>query len=288
LPKNVKVRSAFDADIPGVSGDASQLFQVVMNLGTNAIHAMTPGGGTLTISVEAVELGDTATKLSVDLDPGPHARLAVSDTGSGIARADMERLFEPFFTTKGVSGTGLGLSVVHGIVKEHGGAVAVESEVGTGTTVSVYLPASAAASGDAVAESQPEPPSETPSGNGEHVLYVDDDQALVNTLSRIIKRYGYRCTAYDDPDAALRAFTNSPHSFDAVLTDYMMPVMNGVTLARRLREIRPEIPIGVVSGFGVDVASAEQAGIDVRIAKPVSIEVLTQALQRMLRSRKAA
>ena len=285
LPKNVKVRSSFDAQLPAISGDASQLFHVVMNLGTNAIHALTPGGGTLTVSVESLELGDTATRLSVDLDAGQYVRLTVTDTGAGMSRETLDRLFEPFYTTKGLAGTGLGMSVVHGIVKDHEGAISVESDVDKGTTVAVYLPALAEA---APVATPSDAQTATPHGNGEHVMYVDDDEALVNTLSRVIRRFGYRCTAYDDPNAALRDFQGNPHSFDAVLTDYMMPAMNGVTLAQRLREIRPEVPIAVVSGYGADVSSTEQAGIDVRIAKPVSIEVLTQALRTLLRSRRAA
>ncbi|MEX2180325.1 MAG: ATP-binding protein [Gemmatimonadaceae bacterium] len=281
LPRNVQVRSSFSPELPEISGDASQLFQVVMNLATNAAHAMTAGGGILTIAVDAMELNDTASILSVDLDPGPHVRLTVSDTGTGMSPETRDRLFEPFFTTKGLTGTGLGMSVVHGIVKDHEGAITVDSTVGTGTVVSVYFPVAQPTPAPAPQPAAPDS-TETLHGNGEHVMYVDDDEAIGSILSRVIRRYGYRCSTYTDPHAALRDFRDSPHSFDAVLTDFAMPTMTGIVLAQQLREIHPAIPIALVSGYGVDADTAAAAGIDLRIAKPVSIEVLARALRQML------
>ena len=281
-PKNVDIETRFTGGVANIRGDASQLFQVVMNLGTNALHAMVGRGGVLTVVVENVELDDKASALSADLDPGPHVRVTMRDTGSGMTPETRDRLFEPFFTTKGVGGTGLGLSVVHGIVKDHGGAVTVESELGRGTTVSVYFRA-ARRTGDTPANGN----GVTPRGSGQHVMYVDDDKALTVVMDKLIKRFGYRCTTYTDPLVALKEFRVAPHSFDAVITDFKMPVMTGIELTTRMREVRSDIPIALISGFGIDDEAASRAGIKLRMAKPVSIEGLTQALKSMLSERAA-
>ena len=291
LPKTARTSISFAPDVPDVLGDASQLFQVIVNLGANAAHALANNGGTMTIAVDAVDVGDPAS-VSVDLKSGPHVRLTVGDTGTGMTRETLDRLFEPFFTTKGTGGTGLGLSVVHGIVKEHGGAITVDSEIGKGTLVSVYLPAARAARKAAVVPPETAAPSatsilgaagSTSRGSGEHVMFVDDDDAIRSTLPLIIERLGYRCSAFAEPASALDEFRQNPKGYDAILTDFTMPVMNGVALAQQIKSIRPDVPIALVSGFGADAGAAPDSGIDLRIAKPVSIDVLTQSLRSMLR-----
>jgi signal transduction histidine kinase/ActR/RegA family two-component response regulator len=279
MPKTIAVRTEYEQNLPEVSGDASQLYQVVMNLATNAIHAMSPAGGTLSVSVGSVTIGSAITADSVELPPGQYVRLTVRDTGVGMTRQVKERLFEPFFTTKGLGGTGLGLSVVHGIVRDHDGAVSVASEPGRGSAFHVYLPtARAARQKDAAAANAP------PRGNGQHIMYVDDEEALVAVVSRILTRQGYRCTAFSDPTEALRAFRMAPHSFDAIITDVAMPVMTGLQLAEFIHTIRPDIPIAVASGHLTDPQALTRARIAAAILKPASIETLARTVADMLTS----
>ena len=185
------------------------------------------------------------------------------------------RLFEPFFTTKGTAGTGLGLSVAHGIVTDHDGAITVDSAVGQGSTFHVYLPA---VEGD---EARP-PAEEVVLGHGEHIMYVDDEEALVFVMTRLLKRLGYRSTGYSDADEALQAFRTNPQDFHAVITDMAMPKMSGAHLAHELRALRPGMPVAIASGYeNAEMEAAGRAGI-ARIAKPVSMETLSQTLRTLL------
>lgn len=279
MPKSIAIRTEYERNLPEVSGDASQLYQVVMNLCTNAIHAMSPAGGTLIVSVESVTLGAGVKGNFVELTPGQYVRLTVRDTGIGMSRQVLDRLFEPFFTTKGHGGTGLGLSVVHGIVRDHDGAVTVSSEPGKGSSFHVYLPTSSA-----LQERGDEAVSAPARGSGQHIMYVDDELALVGVVSRILTRQGYRCTAFSDPTEALRAFRMAPHSFDAVITDVAMPVMTGLQLAEFIHAIRPDIPIAVASGHLTEPQALTRAHIAAAILKPVSIETLTRVVADMLAS----
>ena len=279
LPKDIQVRTAYASDIPPISGDASQLYQVFVNVATNAAHAMAARGGDLIVSVDSIELGDAEAATSPDLRAGRHfVRVVVRDTGMGMSRATIERAFEPFFTTKGHGGTGLGLSVVHGIVKEHHGAITLESEVGKGTTVRLYLPAVApeTSNGARVAAADDQ-------GGGERIMYVDDEEMLLDIMTRSLKVLGYRCTAYVDPVAAVKDFRANPGTWSAVITDLSMPAMSGLELARELRVIRPDIRIALVSGYAQDAAQVAQAGITLRLQKPYTIDTLGQALHELLR-----
>ena len=286
LPKTIEIRCSAAADLPVVLADASQIHQVIMNLGTNAAHAMGERRGVLRISLDRVtvespleassaDLPSMARSATVGLLDGPHVRISVSDTGPGMSPEIRSRLFEPFFTTKGTAGTGLGLSVVHGIVADHHGAITVESTIGEGSTFHVYLPA--AEGGEARA-----PAEDVVLGNGEHVMYVDDEQTLVLVMTRLLKRLGYRATGYADAGEALEAFRANPHGFDAVVTDMAMPKMNGARLAHELRALSPGTPVAIVSGYeSPEMEAAGRAGIT-RIAKPVSMETLSQALRTLL------
>ena len=275
MPKNIGVTTRFSPNLPNVLGDASQLYQAVINLCTNAVHAMTPSGGTLTLSLDPVQIGANSGPLAVELAPGPYVRLSVSDTGVGMTPHVVERLFEPFFTTKAHGGTGLGLSVVHGIVRDHDGAVTVSSQPGSGSIFEIYLPA--------VVEQKraaPEAAGDAPRGQGQHIMYVDDEEALVAVMSRLLPRIGYRCTGYSDPRAALQAFRASPGSFDAIVTDMAMPNMNGLQFADAVREQRVDIPIAIASGNAADV-SQSRVDIDAVIQKPVSMDGLARLLDGM-------
>jgi CheY-like chemotaxis protein len=275
LPAMIEITVSVESDLPAVLADPSQIHQVIMNLGTNAAHAMGGRGGLLRITLDCVTVGDPLAAPSADLRAGPHVRISVSDTGTGMSPETRTRLFEPFFTTKGTAGTGLGLSVVHGIVTDHDGAITVESAIGQGSTFHVYLPAVEGGESCASAE-------EVALGHGEHVMYVDDEAGLVHVMTRLLKRLGYRSTGYSDAEEALRAFRANPQEFNAVITDMTMPRMTGAQLANELRALRPGMPVAIASGYeSAEMEAAGRAGIT-RIAKPISMETLSQALRALL------
>lgn len=281
LPSMIEIRVTTAPGVHSVSADASQIHQVVMNLGTNAGHAMAAKGGTLSLDVDGVILdGATDSRLAA-LKPGPYARLTVRDTGTGMSRELLDRLFEPFFTTKGRGGTGLGLSVVHGIIRDHEGAITVDSEVGHGTSFAVYLP-----SADAADQTGPAEADATLRGAGELILYVDDDEAIVFMMERMLRWLGYECLGFTDADAALQAFRSNPESFAAVVTDLSMPRMTGPELARVLRAIRPTLPIAISSGYGSEEVTPEACGGPVlRIHKPASPAEISQVLHTLVASK---
>jgi|CXWL01.1.fsa_nt_gi PAS domain S-box-containing protein len=274
LPPTIQIQLRIEEDLPPVFADATQWHQVVMNLGTNAVFAMRERGGTLTVRLELV----TAAELAPAGASTDHVRLTVQDTGAGMSRDVRERLFEPFFTTKGSEGTGLGLSVVHGIIREHGGSIRVESEPGQGTAILVDLPA-APADGH-------EPEAILPEiirGQNQHVMAIDDDSMLANLMVRALTWLGYRCTPFTDPAKAIEAFLARPGDFDAVLTDLQMPGLSGLEVARAIRAVGRDVPIALVSGSTDDTrAEAIRAGVSEWIAKPSTIEALSVALHGMM------
>ena len=279
LPASIEIRTRFVAGAPVVRADSSQIHQVLMNLGTNAAHAMGEHGGRLEVVLEGVTLDSSATAIAPELREGRYAKLSVGDTGSGMDRATLERIFEPFFTTKGPGhGTGLGLSVVHGIVRSHDAAIVVESQVGMGTTFHLYFPAAAAAVADAT------PPSvREVRGQGEHVLCVDDEEAIVYVATLILSRLGYRVTGSIDAVEALQDFRARPDQFAAVVTDLAMPGLSGLDLAREVRELRPELPIVLITGYvrAEDAHAVQRLGLDV-ILKPNIVADLGPTLHRLL------
>jgi len=280
LPAMIHIRSSYADDLPKVSADATQIHQIVMNLGTNAAHAMSEKGGLIKIELDHLVVDEHLASTSPDLHPGHYVRMVLSDTGCGMSREIMDRIFEPFFTTKGPKqGTGLGLSVVHGIIKNHEGAISVYSEPGKGTAFRIYLP---------VAESDTVPvqpsSSKTVRGHSERIMYVDDEELLVYLMTRMLERLDYEVAGYTDADEAIQAFRNDPGSFDAVVTDLAMPDMTGHDLARALLQIRPDIPIVMTSGYirEEDAAAALEAGVQEVISKPHSVDDLGRVLQTTL------
>jgi PAS domain S-box-containing protein len=277
FPSMIRFKSEYGPDLPTVLADASQVHQIVMNLGTNAAHAMLARGGELTIGLERHAV--TEAMAGAGLTAGQYLRLTVSDTGTGMSPEILDRLYEPFFTTKGSRGTGLGLAVVHGIVRDHGAQITVESEVGVGTRFSVYFPEIA---------SLPAPREATPvvtiPGAGQHIMYVDDEESLVFVMSRTLERMGYQCTGFTDADAAIHAFRSNPGGFDAVITDFAMPEMTGVELAEILTRIRPDVPVVLATGYGqLDPDDHAAVRLSARLHKPMSVETLSHTLARMLR-----
>jgi PAS domain S-box-containing protein len=280
LPANVRLDTKLDAADTAVVGDATQFHQVAMNLCTNALQAM-EHGGVLTVLLDRVAVPERRALSHGTLSPGRHVRLSVRDTGNGIPLVVFERMFDPFFTTKDVGyGTGLGLSLVHGIVADFGGAIDVMTQAGVGTTFTVWLPA-AGETPRLVAE----PAEELPYGNGETVMIVDDQRSLVELAEETLAALGYEPIGFDSSVAALQAFRAEPQRFDLVLTDETMPDLSGVDLAREIRRVRSELPIVLMSGYsGAQLAErARAAGVAQLLRKPLVRRDIAEALGRALR-----
>ena len=281
LPANIQVNVAITAD-KSVLGDPTQIHQIIMNLCTNAYHAMQASGGVMEVLLEQVSVDASMDFGAMDLPPGPYLQLTVSDTGAGISPAIIDRIFDPYFTTKDKSkGTGLGLAVVHGIVKRHRGEISVESRVGEGTRFTVFLPVS----GDERTENGTHPVS-LPRG-AEHVLLVDDETHLVEIGSEMLQRLGYRVTAITVSTDALEAFKQDPFRFDIVVSDYNMPGLTGDQLARQVLAIRRDTPIIVCTGFSAvfDKHRAQAIGIRQILMKPVTMQAIAHAVREVLDGR---
>lgn len=282
LPAMVELRGDFTADVSQVAADTTQVFQIIMNLATNASHAIGSGKGVIELRLDAVNVNAELAGTNPDLHEGAYTRLSVSDDGCGMDKETIARIFDPFFTTKPMGqGTGLGLSVVEGIMKGHGGAVTVYSQPDKGTTFRLYFPAVEAP----VEKTVTERPKISSSG-GESILYVDDEESLVMLAGRILKRLGYKVTGQTNPMHALAKFRSSPYDYDLVVTDLSMPGMSGFELIRELLAIRPDIPIVLTSGYirPEDNESALQNGVRATIMKPNTIEELGRTLEQILRN----
>ena len=278
LPSTIDIRTDLDPDTPVVLSDESQIQQIVMNLGTNAAHAM-PEGGTLALALAPFDASSAFARAHPGIVPGPHARLTISDTGSGMSPAVLDRALEPFFTTKPVGqGTGLGLSIVHGIVTAHRGALAIESVPGRGTTVSITLPGAAVAAPDVTRPASPGDPRDRP-----HILFVEDEQVLALMQRRQLEHLGYPVTVHTSSIEALEDFRSRPDGFALLITDDTMPGMTGRALAREVLAIRPGIPVLMISGGEpVDRETLEAIGIRGVLRKPHTADELERAIRRAL------
>jgi signal transduction histidine kinase len=253
LPSSIEISQRIDTRNDTVLADPGQMHQVIMNLCTNAAHAMRNGGGVLRVELARETLDAAAAGKISDLKPGTYVVLTVRDQGEGMDEATRVRVFEPFFTTKKPGeGTGLGLSVVHGIVHSHGGAITVESQPGQGATFRAYFP------GARRAESAERPEDAVEAGpTGEHILVVDDEPDIAVMLTRMLETRGYRVSAFVSGPEALAAFRRSPAAFDAVISDQTMPRLSGVELAREVHAQRPELPVILTTGYRDRVRSDE-------------------------------
>jgi signal transduction histidine kinase len=279
LPSTIEIEANIRAVRAPVLGVASQLHQVLMNLCTNAGHAMHEHGGRLEVGIDVIHVDADLAAQEANLSEGQYVQISVTDTGCGMDRATQERIFEPFFTTKAPGeGTGLGLSVVHGIVRSHRGAIKVYSERGQGTAFHVYFPLFENAARTELVEVEP------PRGQGEHVLFVDDEEPLAVMGQAILERLGYRVTGLTSSLAALEVFRRAPERFDVVVTDLTMPKLTGTELASELRRIRPDLPIVLTSGHSVhqDRERARGLGIAELVAKPSTVHALGTAIHRAL------
>lgn len=279
LPSTIEIHEQSSADLPDVLADPTQMHQVLMNLCTNASHAM-KGRGELKLKLERYRLEEATLSPHVELRPGDYLRLTVTDTGEGIEEQILSRIFEPFFTTKGSGeGTGLGLAVVHGIVKEHEGVITADSQPGMGASFTVYLPA--ASSARALAD---EELADVPLGHGERILFVDDEVALCTAARHILTRLGYEPSVFQDPQLAWDAFCQDPHAYDAVVTDFTMPRLTGLELANDMLRLRPELRIILTSGYSATLTPGmlEEMGIHELLHKPLHYRAMASVLNRAL------
>jgi PAS domain S-box-containing protein len=244
LPATIDICQEIDTNSQYILGDPTQIHQIIMNLCTNAYDAMREKGGVLKVQLNSVEINEEQSVANINITPGKYLKLTVSDTGMGINDEIIKRIFDPFFTTKEAgAGTGLGLSVVHGIVKNHYGEITVESKPRRGTTFNIYFPEFEPKEENASVENQ-----ELLIGT-ENILYIDDEESLVQTGKQILEKLGYKVTGKTRSNEALELFKQYPEQFDLVLTDQMMPKMTGIDLAKKILDIRPDIPIILITGY---------------------------------------
>lgn len=281
LRAGIEIRAHFEDGLPDVFADSTQIHQVVMNLATNAADAMAKQSvGILEVRSEPVIVDAGLARTMPALHEGSYVRLSIRDSGCGMDRATTARIFEPFYTTKPLGeGTGLGLSVVHGIMKTHGGAITVYSEVGKGTVFQLYLPAAP----EAAADTRPLPTQGDLRGHGERVLYVDDEEPLVFLMTRMLTQLGYNVTGYTEPQKALETFRSGPQDFDVVVSDLSMPQMSGIDLAREILQTRPGMPILIASGYirPEDNEGVRSLGLPDLLLKPDTIEELSRSLHNI-------
>lgn len=280
LPTTIEIKQNIAEEDMTIMADLTQVSQVLVNLCTNAAHAMRESGGTLDISLSKITLDEDETVRHQNLAPGQYALLSVMDTGQGIPEDVVERIFDPFFTTKQVDeGAGMGLSVVHGIVKNHDGAITVFSKPGKGAVFHVLLPMINADN----EQTERNYSDVIPTGR-ERILLVDDDGVLLETQERILLRLGYAVVALQSSVTALEEFKKQPHKFDLVITDQTMPRMTGLDLARECITIRPDIPIILCTGYSESVSEEmiRDAGVSAFLMKPVVLAKLAHTVRDVL------
>jgi PAS domain S-box-containing protein len=286
IPAGVQLTQAVAADLPDVRANPTQVQQVLVNLVTNAWQAMEGGAGRIAVALGSCTLDAPLRDAHGELPAGAYVCLSVVDTGHGIDADTLERIFEPFFTTKEAGrGTGLGLSMVHGIARGHGGAVLVESEPRRGSTFRVLFPV---AVGDPPAAAEPQGRAEAPRGRGERILYLDDEPQLVTLSVRVLERLGYRVEGHVRPEDALAAFRRDPDAFDLVATDFNMPGLSGLDVAAAVAAVRPAMPVLLASGYmrPAEALQAKALGIGAILPKPYTFDELALAVHRQLQARR--
>ena len=280
IPSTIEIECNINEACRHIMGDPTQIHQVVVNLCTNAYHAMQETGGTLEVGLEEVDISYEKSVERVGMKVGPHLELTVKDAGHGMGPDVMERIFEPYYTTKEQGkGTGLGLSVIHGIIKNHGGDISVSSQPGKGATFTVYLPVI----DDIDVEIEPIEAASANRGN-EHILLVDDEEQIIDIEKQILERLGYRVTAKTDSQEALEEFSTRSEKFDLVITDMTMPKMSGDQLALKLMDIKPDIPVILCTGFNetINEEKALAMGIDRFVMKPIVKDDLANTIRTLL------
>jgi CheY-like chemotaxis protein len=283
IPTSIEIRLKISKDVDTIMADPTQINQILINLCTNADHAM-PDGGIIEIILNNIELDEANTARHSDLHPGRYVNLTVTDTGHGISQEVVDRIFDPYFTTKEMGkGTGMGLSVVHGIVKKHNGAITVKSEPGKGTSFSIFFPA---VEENEVIES--EPTEKLPTGN-EKILFIDDEPSIVKMTRQMLERFGYKVETKMSSIEALELFRSKPDQFDLIITDMTMPSMTGDKLVKEILNIRPDIPTIICTGFSdkIDAEKATEIGAAEYVEKPVDKRNLAFKVRSVLDENKA-
>jgi PAS domain S-box-containing protein len=283
LPTTIAIDHDIASDTQSILADPTQIHQILINLCTNALHAMEQSGGTLTITLQDHHAEDEQHQNQSKVPRGRFVVLSVADTGTGISPEIRERIFDPYFTTKDAGkGTGMGLAIIHGIVTSYGGFITCASGAGQGTTFRVFFPAVEAQEATAV-----KPMDMTPAGNRERILYVDDEADLVEMNTTMLERLGYQVTARSNSLEALQTFHDQPDRFDVLITDQTMPMMTGADLARRVLEVRPQMPIILCTGYSnlVDAEQAQALGIRAFAMKPITRQQMAVLLRTVLDNR---
>jgi PAS domain S-box-containing protein len=281
VPPTVEIRQHIETRNAAVRMDPVHLHQVLMNLCTNAADAMQPEGGLLEVGLSTCKLDQDASPSLPDLPPGPYVALTVTDTGHGMDQSVKERIFDPFFTTKGPrKGTGMGLAVVHGIIKSLGGAIQVHSEKGRGSRFTVFLPQ---VRGRPVRKAAPPRPAAAPTGT-KRILFVDDEEAIVRSAQPLLEQLGYGVVAATSSPEALKLFRSQPEAFDLVITDQLMPQMSGLDLAQEVMRIKPDIPVILCTGFSEQISErdAKARGIRKFIMKPLTTGGMAETIRQAL------
>jgi signal transduction histidine kinase/ActR/RegA family two-component response regulator len=279
FPSNIEILQDLDPDCGTVLADATQMHQIIMNLCTNSYHAMTNMGGVLEVRLDAMEIDDKISKSKAKINKGTYLRLKISDTGHGMDQLTMDRIFEPFFTKKEVgSGSGLGLSVVHGIVNNYNGSIEVESDVGVGTTFTIYLPRHTAKG-----VNNNHVPKKTRKGN-ERIMFVDDEEEITYMGKKMLESLGYTVDIRINGQSALKEFQENPQRYDLLVTDQAMPKMLGTDLIRYTKEIRPDLKAIIITGYNDSIPdnAIEQYGISEIIMKPLIMSEFSKLIRKVL------
>ena len=277
IPSSIDISEKIDSNSI-IMGNQTQIHQIIMNLCTNAAHAMEAEGGVLEINLKDIKV-DSSTGRKLDLTKGSYIEIFISDTGTGIPPEIIDSIFEPYFTTKDPGeGTGMGLAMVHGIVQSYGGKIVVESDFGKGTTFTIYLPITRQRN------LQPEYAHERLPTGTERILFVDDEAPIAKMGSKSLERFGYRVTARTSSVEALALFKSKPKAFDLVITDMTMPNMTGDDLAIELMKIRPDIPVILCTGYSRKISDgiAAEIGIMAFVYKPIVKAELAKTVRKVL------
>ena len=284
IPATVDIKQVYQKNVSPVLADPTQIHQVIVNLGSNAFYAMREKGGVMTISLRELVVTDVPEKMtgsSPGLPPGNYLKLSVTDTGHGMRPEISEQIFDPFFTTKEMAtNTGMGLSIIHGIITGHDGRIVVSSELGKGTTFDIYLPEIRIQ--PARESSAPEAPIDVlPAGRG-HILIVDDELQSSKIIQKIVSNLGYDTTCFNHSEKALEYFREQYKAIDLIITDLVMANMTGDVLAAELMKIKPELPVIICTGHREMLNNSDTTKIRDILIKPVSRHDLAQAVQRAL------
>ena len=278
IPSTIEIVARVDEDCGHIKGDPTQIHQVIMNLCTNAYHAMQETGGTLEVELKEVDINYENSVERVGMKVGRHLELTVKDAGHGMQPEVLERIFEPYYTTKELGkGTGLGLSVIHGIIKNYGGDIRVHSRPGNGTTFTVYIPII-----DDIDIETEKVETVTDGKGNERILLIDDEKPIIDIEQQILERLGYKVTPKTDSQEALEEFAALPDKFDLVITDMTMPRMTGDQLARKIMDIKPDTPVILCTGFNETIT--EEKALALGIAKFVMKPIVKDELACTIRS----